>query len=151
MKLLGIIDRTPIRFAYRLTFLSSFHREPLLRRIEREHGIIGPEWTVLFCLSYRDGLNPRDICEISELPRNTISRGVASLERKGLIRTSADREDGRRRLLFLTDDGRTTHAAIMPLFAEREAAMLRCLSADERVVLDGLLDKMCRDVPSWSR
>ena len=85
MKLIDIVAAVPIRFAYRMAFLTNFYREPLLRQMEKTHGIIRPEWTVLICLAFRDGLNPRDICEITEQPRNTISRATAALVAKGMI------------------------------------------------------------------
>ncbi len=151
MKLIDIIDATPIRFAYRLAFLTNFYREPLLRRIERDYGIIRPEWTVLICLTFRNGLNPRDICEITEQPSNTVSRGVASLVAKGLVERRPDPEDARRALLFLTPAGRTLHDTIMPHLERGEAAMLACLTPAERDTLDRLLEKLARDTPRWSK
>ena len=108
MKLLDIIDNTPIPVGYRIAFLTNFWREPLLRRMEREFGLIRPEWTVLICLVYRDGLNSRDICEVTEQPSNSISRGVAALEEKGLIHRRPDPQEdvGGQRLLAGVDRGR---------------------------------------------
>ncbi|SMF47704.1 DNA-binding transcriptional regulator, MarR family [Tistlia consotensis] len=149
MKLLDIIDGTPIRYGYRIAFLTNFYREPLLRRMELEHGIIRPEWTVLICLSFRDGLNPRDICEITEQPRNTVSRAVTSLTRKGLIVPAADPADARRKVLRITEAGRAAYERIMPMFVEGERKLMACLTERERGDLDRLLDKLCRAVPGW--
>lgn len=149
MKLIDIIDHTPIPFGYRIAFLTNFYREPLLRRMERDFGIIRPEWTVLICLNFRDGLNPRDICEITEQPSNTVSRAVASLTRKDLIRTASDLEDARRNVLFITAEGKALYERIMPLFVEGEAKMLACLDDEEKSQLDQLLDKLARHVPDW--
>ena len=151
MKLIDIVGGTPIPVAYRMAFLTNFYREPMLRRMEQEHGLIRPEWTVLICLRFRDGLNPRDICEITEQPRNTISRAVASLSAKGLVVSTTDPGDARRKVLRLTEAGRAAHDAIMPLFAEREARMLAVLDPQEQAVLQGLLDRLCRAVPGWAR
>ncbi|MEM7188489.1 MAG: MarR family winged helix-turn-helix transcriptional regulator [Pseudomonadota bacterium] len=149
MKLIDIIDATPIRFGYRIAFLTIFFREPLLKRMESEFGIIRPEWTVLICLKFRDGLNARDICEITEQPSNTISRAVTSLERKGHIRSELDRDDARRKNLYLEPGGRTLYDQIMPMFEEGEEKLIRCLTDKERRTLDYLLDKMARHVPNW--
>ncbi len=151
MKLLDIIDATSIRYGYRIAFLTNFYREPLLRRIEREYGLTRPEWTILICLTYRDGLNSRDICEITEQPSNSISRGVSALEAKGLIRRLPDDADARRMCLYILPAGRTMHDAIMPLFEQAEAEMLAPLSDNERDTLDHLLNKLARDVGRWSR
>lgn len=151
MKLIDIVAGTPIPIAYRLAFLTNFYREPLMRRMEQEHGLIRPEWTILICLVYRDGLNPRDICEITEQPRNTISRSVASLEAKGFVRREPDPGDARRLMLRLTPAGRAAYDVIMPMFVEGEARLLACLEPSERETLEGLLDKLCRAVPRWVR
>lgn len=151
MKLLDIIDNTPIRFGYRIAFLTNFFREPLLRRMEQEFDIIRPEWTVLICLAYRDNLNPRDICEITEQPRNTVSRAAAALVAKGLISSRTDPKDARRTILTLSPQGRSLYEAIMPMFVEGEKQMLACLSPAEQETLDGLLDKLSRAVPDWFR
>lgn len=149
MKLIDIVGGTPLPLTYRIAFITNFYREPLLRRMEREFGLMRPEWTVLICLTYRDGLNPRDICEITEQPRNTVSRGVAALVRKGLVRQEADPDDARRTLLWLTDAGRATYEVVMPIFVEGEMRVEAALTKDERQTLEGLLDKLCRSVEQW--
>ncbi|RVT82206.1 MarR family transcriptional regulator [Rhodobacteraceae bacterium CCMM004] len=149
MKLIDILDAVPIPVGYRLAFLTNFYREPLLRRMEREHGLMRPEWTVLICLTYRDGVAARDISEITEQPSNSVSRGVTALEGKGLITRSPDPDDARRSLLHLTDAGRALHDAIMADYVVAEAEMTASLTAAERATLLSLLDRMCRDVPRW--
>jgi DNA-binding MarR family transcriptional regulator len=149
MKLIDIVSGTPLPLAYRIAFITNFYREPLLRRMERDFGLLRPEWTILICLAYRDGLNPRDICEITEQPRNTISRGVAALVRKGLVVQATDPDDARRLILRLTGEGRATYDAIMPMFVEGEARIAAALSPDEQVMLEALLDKLCRNVEHW--
>lgn len=149
MKLIDILDGTPLPIGYRIAFLAAFYREPLLRRMERDHGLIRPEWTVLVCLAFRDGLHARDICEITEQPSNTVSRGVASLIRRGLIRRLTDAEDGRRGVLHLEAAGRTLHDAIMETFVQAETQMTASLTPDEQATLAALLDRMARDVPRW--
>ncbi len=150
MKLLDIVDHTPIRFAYRIAFLTNFYREPLLRDMEQQYGIIRPEWTVLICLVFRDGLNPRDIREITEQPRNTISRATTTLANKGMITREPDPNDARRTILRLTEKGRAVYEKIMPSYVEKERRMLACLSPKELDTLDGLLDKLARTTPEWA-
>lgn len=149
MKLIGILDATPFPVGYRIAFLTNFWREPLLRRMERETGLIRPELTVLMCLSFQDDLNASDICEITEQPSNTVSRAVASLEQKEFITRTRDAVDTRRRVLNITPGGRRLHDAIMAMFAEAEAKMLETLSPREVETLTQILDKLARDVSRW--
>ncbi|MEX0285632.1 MAG: MarR family winged helix-turn-helix transcriptional regulator [Paracoccaceae bacterium] len=149
MKLIDILDGTSFPVAYRITFLTNFWREPLLRKMERDTGLIRPELTVLLCLSFRANLYARDICEITEQPSNTVSRAVTSLVEKGYITRTRDTVDTRRQVLNITDDGRTVHDALTAEFARAEAKMLETLTAEEQSVLTGLLDRLARDVNRW--
>jgi len=151
MKLIDILDATQIDIGYRLAFVTNFWREPLLRRMEREMSLIRPELTVLMCLDFREGLNARDICEVTKQPSNTVSRAVASLLGKAMITRRENREDRRRKLLFLEPAGRRAHDAVLAMFAEAEAHLIAVLSEEERTVLRRLLDRMARDVPRWQK
>lgn len=149
MKLIDILDATPFPVAYRLAFLTNFWRDPLLRQMERETGLIRPELTVLMCLSFQRDLNARDICEITEQPSNTVSRAVTSLEASGMITRQRDDVDTRRRVLNITPAGQAVHDRLMTRFADAEAKMLETLSKEEVETLTVLLDKLSRDVSRW--
>ena len=150
MKLLDILDATPIPVTYRIAFLTNFFREPVLRKIDHEFGLIRPELTVLICLSYKSNLNARDICEITEQPSNTVSRAVVSLTEKGYISRSGDQHDARRIVLAITSEGQRLHDLAMAYFVEAEEAMLAGLSEKEIATLTALLDKLARAAPQWS-
>ena len=149
MKLLDILDATPFPIGYRIAFLTNFWREPLLRQMERDFGIIRPELTVLMCLSFRRDVHARDICEVTEQPSNTVSRAVGSLEQKGMITRTRDQIDTRRQVLNITEVGQKVHDDVLAGFAIAEAKMLRTLSVAEQAVLHELLDRVARDVQSW--
>lgn len=149
MKLIDILDATPFPIGYRIAFLTNFLREPVLRQMEKDFGIIRPELTVLMCLSIRENVYARDICEITEQPSNTVSRAVASLEKKGLLTRSRDAVDTRRQVLNITRQGQEIHDEIMAKFKSAEARMLEVLTPDETQQLRSILDTIARDVERW--
>ncbi len=149
MKLIDILDATPFPIGYRIAFITNFLREPLLRQMEKDYGIIRPELTVLMCLSFRDDVHARDICEVTEQPSNTVSRAVGSLEKKGLLQRTKDSVDTRRQVLNITVEGQAIHDKIVALFAKAEDAMLASLSQGEQDQLSSLLDKVARSVEAW--
>jgi len=149
MKLIEILDATPIPVTYRLAFLTNFLREPILRRMERETGLIRPELTVLMCVSFQPDVNARDICEITEQPSNTVSRAVTSLVDKRYVKSERDEIDTRRRVLNITAKGQKALDGVMDMFATTEATLLEKLSASEVQTLTMLLDKLSRDVARW--
>ncbi|MEQ9673476.1 MAG: MarR family winged helix-turn-helix transcriptional regulator [Roseovarius indicus] len=150
LKLMDILDGTSIPVNYRMAFITNFYREPLLRRMERETGMIRPELTVLMCLSHRSGLNARDICEITEQPSNTVSRAVGALVGKGYVTRTRDAVDTRRNVLAITEAGKAVHDRVMATFAEAERVMLETLEPEEVETLTRLLDKLARDVERWA-
>ncbi len=150
LKLMDILDATPIPVTYRMAFIINFYREPLIRRMERDTGLIRPELTVLICLSFRAGLNARDICEITEQPSNTVSRAVAALVGKGYVTRTRDAVDTRRNVLAITEAGQAVHDRIMATFEAAERAMLETLAPHEVETLTQLLDKLARDVERWA-
>ena len=150
MKLIDILDATPFPIGYRIAFLTNFWREPVLRQMEKDFGIIRPELTVLMCLNFRDDVHARDICEITEQPSNTVSRAVGSLEKRGFILRAKDPVDSRRQVLNITADGREIHDKIIARFTKAEGFMLSVLTVEEREQLHGLLDKIARSVGTWS-
>ncbi len=147
--LAGVLSGTEIPTAYKLGYVLNFYREPSFRAIEMEHGITRPEIVTLLFLHYREGVTASDICEYSGHLKANISRGIIALEKKGLVKRTLDRQDGRRQLLHLTAKGRALFARYIPGLKQRERDMLACLSVAEREQLDRLLDKLASHVPQW--
>lgn len=149
MKLIDILDATPFPIGYRIAFITNFMREPTLRQMERDHGLIRPELTVLMCLSLQRDVIARDICEIAEQPSNTVSRAVALLDKKQLITRTRDANDTRRQVLNITPAGQKVHDAVLGRFAQVEQKMLAPFSDTEKEALLKMLDRIARSVEDW--
>jgi len=144
-----ILEGVAIPYAYKLGYMINSYREPSFRSIEAKHGLTRPEILSLIFLCFRDGITASDICDFSGHLKNNISRAVTALEKKGLIRREVDAVDQRRQLIHITAAGRRMHERFMPGLVERERAMMECLSADERRLLQRLLRKLCANAPAW--
>lgn len=64
------------------------------------------QWFVLNKLAQADGSSQVDLTEDIFADRPNLTRILATMERRGLVRRVADPEDGRRMRVYLTDDGR---------------------------------------------
>ncbi|HSW03075.1 MarR family winged helix-turn-helix transcriptional regulator [Aquabacterium sp.] len=148
-QLSDILEGVAIPYAYKLGYMINSYREPSFRAIEATHGLTRPEILSLIFLCFRDGITASDICDFSGHLKNNISRAVTALEKKGLIRREVAEGDQRKQLIFITAQGRKMHDRFMPALVERETAMMACLSAEERRVLQRLLRKLCANVPAW--
>jgi len=75
-----------------------------------------------------------------------ISQRVARAERDGLVRRAPGATGRRTVLVSLTEDGHALVERSVDAVLGREAALVDGLSADERALLAGLLDKLFADV-----
>ena len=150
-RLRAFLDGNDIPTAARMSNLINYFREPALRDIEAEFGLTRPEVGILLFLNVCEGITAAEFCEFSGQLKVGVSRAVALLEEKGLIRREMDTSDNRRQRLFMKDAGRKLYKRYIPMLRAREQSMLSCLSAAERNQLDGLLDKLNRHVASLAR
>jgi len=146
---LTMLNDTDISPIWRISFVANFFTGPLYAEVLDRFDISRPGFVILFSLSHEDGLVARDICRVTGLPKNSISRAVTELETKGLIARDTDRSDKRAKPLHLTGDGSHLLAEIVPLFTERQAAMLAPLTTEEVAELDRLMGKITCAMPDW--
>lgn len=64
------------------------------------------QWRILIPLYKKDGLTQGQLCEILSQEKTGISRLVAALEKRGLIRREACPHDRRVKYLYITEAGR---------------------------------------------
>lgn len=141
-----MLDDISAKYLYRLSYLANYYRDPFLRQAELRYGLTRPEVTILFCLAYSDGINAKDVAEVTRQPKNTLSRGAVTLEKKGLIIRKVDEEDRRRSILRVTEKGADLYAKIIPLYEECEHRMLAPLNDRELAELDLLMTRLCNHV-----
>jgi len=148
MKLRHITFDNPIPIYFKIAFLTNHFRDPTNRRLESRHGLTRPEFTILFCLAQQDEISAIDVADITQVPANTLSRGVSMLEQKKLITRTGDPVDRRRALLSLTRKGARMYELILADLKEANDEMIAALSKEEQRQLDRLLTKMCAAVKS---
>lgn len=134
---------------FRLSLWSGFYTTPVFAVIERSHGLLRDENNLLFCLSQYGPLTAKSVSDVLGRPKNSISRAVESLLRRGLIRREPVASDRRRALLTIEPAGRELITTTLALFKARQEEMLACLSAVERVALDAILAKLMASAGTW--
>lgn len=145
-----ILDDSPIPFAFRINYLANFFTGSVYRDVAERFGVARSEFVVLFCLRRLGALTAQDVCQITGRPKNSVSRAVNALLARGLVARRTDPQDARRATLTLTRQGTEMHDAAIPLFQQREAAMLAPLSATERRTLDALLARLVLRDDDWA-
>ncbi len=132
----------PCWFAFRFNYIALRYNIPLYGWVEREYGLPRPEYVVVYSLGLRDGVTARDISVSYGFPKNSLSRAINALERKGLVRRTLHPNDRRSYLVHLTAAGRRLFDETLPRFVGLQDEMLRVLSAQERETLSVLLARV---------
>ena len=85
-------------------------------------GLIAPHFTVLnHLVRLGEGRTPLQMARAFQVPKTSLTHTLAGLEARGLIEMRRNPEDGRSKLVYLTDAGRAlrqdTIDALVPVFA----------------------------------
>jgi DNA-binding MarR family transcriptional regulator len=125
----------------RLEALLMTELEPVLRA----HGLNGADLDVLAALR-RAGepfsLTPTELSRSLMVGSGTVSHRLERLERRGLLRRRASRDDRRSVAVELTQRGRRVVDAAVSELVETEARLLAGLSARDRDQLERLLRRL---------
>lgn len=115
------------------------------RRYEDAFGITIPEWRCLAVIGEGEPISASGIVERTAMDKVKVSRALASLQAKGLVRRAPHPVDGRLALISFTPRGRTVYERIVPLALETEREVLAGWSvAEERALRAGLLRLLAR-------
>lgn len=129
---------------YRLSILSNRVSQGIAREYQERFDLSMTEWRVIAVLArYNgDGLSAREVAERTEMDKVAVSRALARLvAAKRVVRRTHD-GDKRRSVLLLSAKGWKIHDVVAPIAREYEHAMLARLDAEERRVLQRILDKL---------
>ena len=81
-------------------------------------GFVMAQFTVLnHLVRVGDGRTPLAIAQAFQVPKNSMTHSLAVLEREGLIALRPNPEDGRSKLVYLTDAGRVFRDDVIAAFA----------------------------------
>ncbi len=87
-------------------------------------------------------LSVNELAQAANLNKGQTSRSAQSLVDRGLVHKDASATDGRGVVLRLSAAGERTWRRVMAVIDARNTQILACLIADERALLDGLLDRL---------
>ncbi len=127
---------------YRLSVTTNRVSRAFAARYSREFGISIPEWRVMAVLGEMAPISSNDVCEATAMDKAKVSRALAALLHRGLVKKAPHPDDQRLLRLSLTAKGRRVYAAIVPRARQLEADLMAGLTDPERRQLDRLLDKL---------
>jgi DNA-binding MarR family transcriptional regulator len=119
---------------------------PFIETLSHAHELSLNEWRTMVVLASHPGATARTVSDLTGLDKMSVSRAVASLDRRARIHKAGDPHDARRTQLRLSPAGEQLFRSIGVLAAERESLLLAGVDAAERLRFEQLVDRMIRSL-----
>ncbi len=100
---------------YRLSVLANRLSRALSREYAQAFGLTTPEWRVMAVLGADRARSAEEVSRATAMDKVAVSRAVARLTARRLVRRRRDARDRRRLVLTLSKEGRRIYAEIVPL------------------------------------
>ena len=127
--------------------ISAAINRKLYRSFRKENIDITPEqWTVLYYLWLKDGVNQQELCNATFKDKPSKTRLIDNLEKQGLVVRSASREDRRINIITLTEKGRQLDEATQSIVTETKNAALQGFTNEEVETAQNLLNKVFNNI-----
>lgn len=127
---------------YRLSVASNEVSRLIAESYEDRFGLKIPEWRVIAVLAEFNAHTQAEIVAKTAMDKVTVSRTVASLVARDLVRRSINEADGRSQIVALTKAGKRLFDEIAPLARDYEARLLDGFSPREIDSLKMLLQRI---------
>jgi len=127
---------------YRLSVASNEVSRLIAESYEDRFGLKIPEWRVLAVLAEFNAHTQAEIVAKTAMDKVTVSRAVAGLVARDLVRRSINEADGRSQIVELTRAGKRLFDDIAPLARDYEARLLDGFSPREIDSLKTLLQRI---------
>jgi DNA-binding MarR family transcriptional regulator len=127
---------------YRCNALARKISVSLSRIYTERFGITVAEWRVLVTLAEYGELQAKRVSELTNMDKVQVSRAVAAMQGRGLLRRRPCERDSRAALLCLSAEGVELYQRIEPEVLAWEQSLLAPLAQAERDTLFALIDKL---------
>jgi DNA-binding MarR family transcriptional regulator len=127
---------------YRLSVLSNRVSQTIADMYQKRFGLAITEWRVMAVLGRYPDLSANEVAERTAMDKVAVSRAVARLLERGLIKREIHSDDRRRSVLALSEVGYTVFDEIAPMALAAEQRLIAALDAEERATLDRLMQKL---------
>ncbi len=114
---------------YSLTNIAMQMSEQFSELYQQQFNLTVPQWRVIANLAQYGECSAKELCDMAQMDKSTVSRAVKSLLSRELIVAKADPTDKRASLLSLSAGGIALHEQIVPLANEWQARLVNGLDS----------------------
>jgi len=133
-----------------LSYLLRKHLISDLRRHDLDQGISIEEFPLLARVFERPGLSQSDLNRLTLKDKTTVTRLLASMEKKGLVARTPDPQDRRMRRVQLTENGEKLICAIIPRGMALKRELEDGIPPREMEITLRTIRRLYRRVAEWS-
>jgi DNA-binding MarR family transcriptional regulator len=127
---------------YRLTRIADTLVRAAAQVYQARHGVSLTEVRILATLARHQALSVNEASRLTGIDKAWVSRSVAALVRRKLVKRDAHHSDSRLVLLSLTPQGKTKVQQMVPLAASRNEHLLSGLNKRQRAIFNKILDRI---------
>ena len=127
---------------YRLSVLSNRTSDAIARAYSQRFALGVTEWRVMAVLGRYPDLSANQVAQRTAMDKVAVSRAVARLLERELVKRDIHGDDRRRSVLTLTEAGHSVYDEVAPMVLACERNLLSTLDEGERATLDRLIDKL---------
>ncbi|WP_428312979.1 MarR family winged helix-turn-helix transcriptional regulator [Hydrocarboniphaga sp.] len=124
---------------YLITDIGRLYRTEIDRRVARFE-LTRSQWWLISFLSHFDGATQQELADVMDIGRAGIAKLIDRVEKKGLVRRTADARDGRSKRVYLTPKVRPLALEVEKEIADTGRNSMRRLSEDDVSTLNRLLN-----------
>ena len=95
----------------------------------RPEDLTASQFTILAAISVQAGINVTTLADRVGMDRTTLNRVLAPLQRRGLVRLEASRDDARAKMVHLEPKGKGKFERAIPLWEKAQAHALKRIDA----------------------
>lgn len=125
-----------------LAAVSTRVTQSVVAMLKHRYDLSIPEWKVLATVAKHPRLSAVGVAHYAGLDTVAVSRAVTKLMDAGRIYREFGKEDRRRSILELSEEGRMLYQAIMPTAARLEASLLEDMNEEERQILQKAFESL---------
>ncbi|KZN61114.1 hypothetical protein N473_22495 [Pseudoalteromonas luteoviolacea CPMOR-1] len=131
---------------YQLVALSTKVSDDFAKVYGQEAGLTQAQWRVLSHVINIDFATAKQICELANMDKSTVSRAIKQLEQKQFLRLNQHPDDKRATVIECTDMGFDLYKQLTPKALEWEQTLLENFSEGEKRTFKALIEKLSKSV-----
>ncbi|MEM1375188.1 MAG: MarR family transcriptional regulator [Pseudomonadota bacterium] len=126
---------------YRITKLSKLLESEAMFRLKGT-GINLTTYRIMVVVSIFEEITVSDLARLMVIDRAQVSRLATEMTKQGWLTSKPDKSNKLKKLLMLTQEGRTRYDAIREIFKDRADLITECATEEELAVLWKIIDRV---------